>query len=138
MWLFKAGEDPEDPGIFLAVFGSIGAIFLLIGLELLLAEAHHRSLLRRAYESGHYVMAKIAGVRQQQTSNRGAQYPYVLECHYTDPDTGVAHVYFSRPLYVNAQDLLTSDEVPVYIDRMREDVGFVDVDAVLPKIKIHR
>ena len=34
------------------------------------------------------------------------------------------------------EHLLTSDEVPVYIDR--NGTGFVDIDAVLPVIEVHR
>ena len=34
--------------------------------------------------------------------------------------------------------LFTSDEVPVYIDRMNEKTFFVDIDAVLPKVVVHR
>jgi len=61
----------------------------------------------------------------------------VVECHYTDPFTGIAHVYFSRYLYTDVTDLLKSDVVPVYIDRMDDRVGFVDIDAVLPEIRVH-
>ena len=34
--------------------------------------------------------------------------------------------------------MLTSDEVPVYLDRMNEKIAFVDIDAVLPKVVMHR
>jgi len=33
--------------------------------------------------------------------------------------------------------LLKSDTVPVYIDRYNENIGFVDIDAVLPERRIH-
>jgi hypothetical protein len=61
----------------------------------------------------------------------------VVEVHYTDPDTGTVHVFYSRYLYINAKRLLTSYEVPVYMDREDKRVGFVDIDAVLPKIEVH-
>ncbi len=138
LWHFKAGEDPQDPLIFLCVFGGIGAVFLLTGLGLLLAELYRRAQLRRAYEGGYYVMAKIAGVTAQNQVRVNGSSPLMLECHYRDPDTGVVHVYYSRYLYVDVTDMLQSDQVPVYIDRMNDRVGFVDVDAVLPKIEIHR
>ena len=34
LWYFKAGDDPEDPVVFLCVFGGIGAVFLLRSLPL--------------------------------------------------------------------------------------------------------
>ena len=137
LWYYGAGDGPDDSLVFLCVFGGLGAIFLLVGLGLLLADIHRRTLLRRAYESGYYVMAKIAGTEVRANVNVKGRHPKYVECHYTDPSTGTVHVYFSRDLYVQVDDLFTSDEVPVYLDRMNDAVGFVDIDAVLPKIQVH-
>ena len=72
----------------------------------------------------------------QKNVNTVSGVPRMLECAYTDP-SGVVHVYRSRYLYTDISKLLKSDTVPVYIDRYNEDIGFVDVDAVLPEIRIH-
>ncbi len=136
-WHFKIGDDPEAPEIFLYTFGGMGAVFLIVGLVLLLMDIRRRALLRRAYESGHYVMAQIAGINEQKNVNMNGRYPNTVECHYTDPDTGIVHIYYSRYLYINVSDLLQSDQVPVYIDRMNDRIGFVDIDAVLPEIRVH-
>lgn len=136
-WYYKVGSDPEDPQIFLYVFGGMGAAFFLVGLGLLLADVRRCALQRRAYEGGYYVMAKIAGVHTQKNVNMNGMNPVVVECHYQDPSSGVVHIYRSRYLYMHVDGLLQSDQVPVYIDRMNEDIGFVDIDAVLPKIKVH-
>ena len=137
LWYFRAGEDPEDPQILLYTFGGIGAAFLAAGLILLLADVRRRALQRRAYEGGYYVTARIAGVRPVTYVNRNGRCPNVVECHYTDPDTGVVHIYYSRYLYIEVADILKSDQVPVYIDRMNGRVGFVDIDAVLPAVRVH-
>ena len=137
-WFFTIGDGSVDQMIFLYTFGGTGAVFFLVGLGLLMADIRRRALLRRAYESGHYVMAKIVGVNEQRNVNMNGRNPFVVECHYTDPGTGVVHVYYSRYLFVNVDDLLLSGEVPVYFDRMNENVGFVDIDAVLPVVKVHR
>ena len=95
-------------------------------------------LLRRAYEGGYCVMAKIAGKSAvENVSFHNGRHPWVVECHYTDPATGTVHVFYSRYLNVQVMDLLKSDEVPVYLDRMDQRVGFVDIDAVLPEIEVH-
>ena len=47
-------------------------------------------------------------------------------------------MFFSRYLYFDPTGLFSSDEVPVYIDRMNEKTFFVDIDAVLPKVVVHR
>ena len=137
-WHFQVGQKPGDPQVFLFVFGGMGAAFFLAGLILLLCDLRRRAALRRAYEGGYAVMATIAGVQARKNVNMNGSCPHVVECHYTDPDTGVVHVYFSRYLYFNVEDLLQSDKVPVYIDRMHDEIGFVDIDAVLPPIRIHR
>ena len=136
-WYFQVGDDPESPQIFLYTFGGMGAAFLLAGLVLLLLDVRRRAQLRRAYEGGYSVMAKIAGVNAQYNVKINRTYPSVVECHYTDPDTGIVHVYFSRYLYVSVDNLLQSDQVPVYIDRTDDRIGFVDIDAVLPEIRVH-
>ncbi len=137
LWAVGAGEDPEDPMIFLCVFGGVGLVLLAIGLGLILADVARRSAMRRAFEGGYYVMGKIAGVRERTNVNTGTRHPLVLECHFTDPDTGTAHVCFSRYLYFDPEDLLKTDEVPVYLERMGKGV-FVDIDAVLPQVVVHR
>ncbi len=135
---FGAGENPEDPMIFLCVFGGMGLIFFMTGLGLLAADLQRRSAMRRAVESGEYVMAKIAGVRQKVNVNSGGTHPCVVECHYLNPDTGEMHVFFSRYLYFDPTGMFTADEAPVYLDRMNEKTAFVDIDAVLPKVILHR
>lgn len=94
--------------------------------------------MRRAYESGNYVMAKITDMKVNPSINGTHGSPYVLECQYKDPDTGAVHIWYSRNLYMNVKELLTSDEVPVYVDRSDYRVAFVDVDAILPEISVHR
>ncbi|MBQ6060457.1 MAG: hypothetical protein IJL36_03330 [Clostridia bacterium] len=137
-WYFRVGDEPEDPEIFLYVFGGMGAAFLLVGLILLGMDLYRRARLRRAYEGGYFVMAKIAGKSAvENVSFHNGRHPWVVECHYTDPATGTVHVFYSRYLNVQVMDLLKSDEVPVYLDRMDQRVGFVDIDAVLPEIKVH-
>jgi len=123
---------------FLICFAGIGGIFLAVGLMLLLLELRRRAKQRAAYEGGYYVMGRIAGLRTNARVNMNGSHPVVMEVHYEDPDTGTVHVYYSRYLYVHVEDILTGSEVPVYIDRGDDRVGFVDVDAVLPRIEVHK
>ena len=129
-------QGPDDPVIFTAVFCGVGGIFLVLGLVFLGLDLRRRYLLRRAYESGSRVEAEILGVVEQQNVNMANGRPRMLEAAWTDAN-GVVHVYRSRYLYVNVEKLLKSKTVPVYIDRYNENIGFVDVDAVLPEIRVH-
>ena len=138
LWYHGAGNSPQDPAIVLGVFGGMGAAFLLTGLALLGSDLRRRALQRRAYEGGNCVMAKITGVQAIRSVNINGRNPVTVECRYTDPATDTAHIWYSRYLYADVRDMLKSDEVPVYIDRTDGRIGFVDIDAVLPEIRIHR
>ena len=148
-------KTASDPVIFTAVFCSVGGLFLVLGLVFLALDLRRRYLLRRAYVSGNRVEAEILGMAEPQSGNmfsgstrvmqaeasRKEQMafstgPRVLEAAWTDAN-GVAHIYRSRYLHSNVEKLLKSNIVPVYIDRYNEDIGFVDIDAVLPEIRVH-
>ena len=129
-------KQPNDPIVFLAVFGGVGGLFLLMGLGFLFADLRRRYLLRRAYEGGERVEAEIIGMVTQRNVNTMHGSPRMLECAWTAP-SGVVHIYRSRYLYTDVTKLIQSRTVPVYIDRFNENIGFVDIDAVLPEIRIH-
>ena len=129
-------EGNGDPAVFTAVFCGIGGLFLLLGLGFLAVDIRRRYLLRRAYEGGNRVDAQILGVVTQRNVNTTYGSPRMLQAAWTDPN-GIVHVYHSRYLNMDVTSLLTSDTVPVYIDRYKENIGFVDIDAILPEIRIH-
>lgn len=130
LWYFKAGRKPEDPQIFLYVFGGMGAAFFLGGLGLLMADVRRRALQRRAYEGGYYVTGKIVGVKTQKNVTLNGVHPVVVECRYQDPSSGDERICRSRYLYGNVDGRLLSDAVPVYIDRMNDKAAYADIDAV--------
>jgi hypothetical protein len=123
-----------DPAVFTAVFCGIGGLFLLLGLGFLAVDIRRRYLLRRAYDGGNCVEAKILGVVMQRNVNMAYGQPRMIEAAWTDSN-GVVHVYRSRYLKTDVTKLLKSDTVPVYIDRYNENIGFVDIDAILPEIR---
>ena len=129
-------DGSDDPAVFTAMFCCIGGLFLLLGMGFLAYEIRRRHLLRRAYDGGNCVEAQILGVVGQRYVNMAYGQPRMLEAAWTDPN-GVVHVYHSRYLKTDVTKLLKTDTVPVYVDRYNEDIGFVDVDAILPEIRIH-
>lgn len=132
---FNVGEDPEDPVIFLTVFGGLGLSFTAVGGVLLAADVKRRKAAMRAIDSGRKVMGTVSGIRMITHVNRGTMNPYQVEVHWQD-EAGVMHIFRSRYLYFNPEGILTSDQVPVYLE---ENGGgsFVDIDAVLPEIRMH-
>lgn len=129
-------HSPEEPVIFRAVFCGVGGIFLLLGLVFLFVELRRRYLLQRAYSCGNCVDAQVLGMVTQKNVSTFQGQPRMLEAAWTD-GSGVVHVYRSRYLYTDVTRLLKSDTVPVYVDRFDESIGFVDIDAVLPEIRVH-
>ena len=109
---------------------------LVSGIFFLAHELLRRHRLRRAFDDGIRVDAKILGLVPETRVTVNHVHPWVLECAYTDT-SGVVHIYRSRYLYTDVSEFLTSDTVPVYIDRVNEKTAFVDVDAVLPEIRKH-
>ncbi len=130
------GDTLEAGTMLVSIFGGVGGLFLILGLAFLAHELLRRHRLRRAFDDGIRVDAKILGLVPETRVTVNHVHPWVLECAYTDT-SGVVHIYRSRYLYTDVSEFLTSDTVPVYIDRVNEKTAFVDVDAVLPEIRKH-
>lgn len=115
--------DAAKPGeygrVFLYVFVGMGAFFLILGLAFLSADLRRRYLLRRAWYGGNAVAAKVTGVRSVNNVSMNGRHPVVLECEYQ------GNVYRSRYLYRDVPE--TGSEVTVYIDRIDDRIGFVDI-----------
>ena len=114
---------------FRAVFCGMGGLFLVLGLCFVLVDVRRRARLRRAYDMGNYVEAKILGMKELKNIDVNSRHPNVIECAWTDA-AGVEHIYRSRALFREAWPL-KSDTVPVYVDRDDAGIGFVDIDAVI-------
>ena len=118
-----------DRDLFRYAFLAMGALFLLLGLGFLLTDLRRRHRLRQAYYGGNYVEARIIAVREIPNVRMNGRHPVVIECSHTDA-YGAEHLYRSRYLYSPPRGELVGRTVPVYVDRMNESTGFVDVDAV--------
>ena len=55
--------------------------------------------------------------------------------YFRDPATGKPHICYSQALYCNPAGMITSKQVPVYIDRNNENNLYVDIDRVLAEEK---
>lgn len=128
-------DDPKGAEIFKWVMGGLGLVFLITGLVLLYLGIRHRNQLRQAYEYGNKVEAKIMGVKTELMS-KSSTVIRRLECSYTD-DNGVVHVFRSRYLPTDVSGMLKTDTVPLYLNRDNPNIGYVDVDAILPEIRVH-
>ena len=119
-----------DLNAFRSTFIAMGTLFLLLGLGFLSHDLLRRHRLRQAYNGGNYVDARIVSIKVVPNVRVNGQNPFVIECSHTDA-YGEEHRYKSRYLYSMPREDLIGQTIPVYIDRMNESTGFVDVDSIL-------
>ena len=117
--IVHAARPGETGQAILYTFCGIGFTFLLLGLGFLLIDIRRRYLMRRAYLGGNAVTAKVVAIRNVNNVNMNGQHPVVLDCEYQ------GNIYHSRYLYRNVPEIGT--EVTVYVDRMDDRIGFVDI-----------
>ena len=127
---FHSLRASDDLAMFKYVFIGMGTLFLLLGLGFLFGDLLRRHRLRQAYYGGNYVDARICAIKDIRNVNMNGRHPVVIECSYTDP-YGEERIYRSRYIYSSLREDLIGKMVPVYIDRMNDSIGFVDVDSVL-------
>ena len=125
-----ASRVSGDLSILKYTYISLGAFFLLLGLGFLSHDLLRRHRLRQAYYAGNFVDARIISVKEIPTVRVNRRHPFVIECSHTDA-YGEEHRYKSRYLYSAPREDLIGQTVPVYVDRLDERTGFVDVDSVL-------
>jgi len=125
-----------DVRILPLIFGGIGLLFLLSGLAVAVARLHRRLRARRIVNAGYYVTAEVADLRVNFSVQVNGRSPYVMECHYQDPETGVLHVFDSRPLYYCPAELI-GKPVRVYVEEGNFGHYYVDADSILPEVERH-
>ncbi len=118
-----------DLSMFRYTFIGIGGLFLVLGLGFLGHDLARRHRLRQAYYGGNCVDARIVSVKVIPNVRMNGRNPVVIECVHMDA-YGEEHRYRSRYLYSLPGEDLIGKTVPVYVDRMNENTGFVDVDAI--------
>ena len=109
----------ETSRIILYSFSLIGGVFLLMGIGFLTIDLRRRHLWRNAYNGGYEVKAAVTGIRTVYNVNMNGNHPVVLECEYE------GKIYHSRYLYRNIPEI--GSEVSVYIDRMDDRIGYLDI-----------
>ncbi len=126
-----------DPGIFLPVFGGIGLLFFVLGLVFLIVTFHKRMLQAQLLQEGYCITAQITSCNPNYNVRVNGRCPYVAECSYMDPATGVVHLFRSRNVYFDPTMIVNGMDVPVYVrpDDFRH--YYVDLDAVLPQVVKH-
>lgn len=109
-WRFPVKET-----LFLSVYGSMGLIFLAIGLVFLVIKIRRKQRCNRLLQSGSYIMAEIVETKINYNVRINGKSPYVVECQYWDM-AGNVHIFKSRCLYFNPESLFKDRMVRVYVE----------------------
>lgn len=117
--ILNTANPGRNARIVFWIFEAMGAAFFLIGTGFLSGVLRRRHLMRRAYNGGNAVTARVTDIRAQNNVSINGQHPIVLDCEYR------GNVYQSRYLYRNIPE--RGSEITVYIDRIDERIGFVDI-----------
>ncbi len=136
-----AERHPEnttgDPRLFFWIFGGIGAVFLILGIIFLALMLRRRAIHKRIFAEGYYVMATVTSVMPDYNIRINGKCPYFAECSYTDPETGILHLFRSRNIFFDPTAILMDARVPVYIEKGNYRHYYVDVDSLLPEVRRH-
>ena len=122
--------------ICLSVYGSMGLIFLAIGLVFLVIKIRRKQRCNRLLQSGSYIMAEIVETKINYNVRINGKSPYVVECQYWDM-AGNVHIFKSRCLYFNPESLFKDRMVRVYVEGDNYKNYYVDIDEVLPRVIRH-
>jgi len=125
-----------DVKVLPLVFGGIGTPFLIVGLACAVWAVRRRIAIRKVVAAGDYVTAKVVSVRQNFNVQVSGRCPFVVECHYQDPVTGVLHVFHSCNLYYYPEELM-GNEIRVYVDPKNMKHYYVDTCSLNQDVQIH-
>lgn len=112
------------------IFLVLGLSFLVVGVLCAVMKIKKNNMIDRVISEGYSVMATIVSVDYNYSVTVNGRHPSVLECHYQDPSTGLMHVFMSKDIYLNPQELVGT-EIRVYVDRTDYSRYYVDVESVI-------
>lgn len=130
--------DPEHPKrvkttmlyfIFKVVFGSMGAVFALIGGSIRWNGRRKKNRQKKLKETGTRVYAQVSGGHLCVNYTVGSRHPYQLECRYTDVFSGETCLYISDYTWENPEAHI-GRQVTVYVDPSDRDTYYVDLDSL--------
>ncbi len=129
-----------DVRILPYIFGLLGLLLLVVSAILLVHVYRIGKVQKQLLEGGKYITATISGVSADYQVRINRAPTYKVECDYHDPRTGVLHKFHSKNLRYHPGSFLVGKNVRVYVTDKNDyeyKNYFVDIDPLLPEIKIH-
>ncbi|MCQ3032709.1 DUF3592 domain-containing protein [Pseudomonas syringae] len=79
------------------------------------------------------VNARFQGVRLNHTLSVNGRNPYVIDCHWTNPETYRVHVFESDNIWFDPSSYINSEEIRVFMDKKNTRKYYVDT-SFLPQL----
>lgn len=145
--MFVLGLKVDSEMFIMAIiFGSVGTLFLALGLLFLFMELKKRKVYNRLLQEGYYILAEVVEIDRNLSVSYGntstvggGRHPYIIKCEYMDENSTI-HIFSSRNITKYPGSDLLGRQVRVYVDR--NDYGnfkhyYVDVDELIGNVVEH-
>ncbi|MCH4192675.1 MAG: hypothetical protein LKF52_10235 [Butyrivibrio sp.] len=127
VYSFSKPEQTEDAEILLLIPGGIGLAFLVPGLIAFLGVVLKIWRQEKAVAGGQYIMGYVVNVTTDAATHVNDRFLQRLECHYSDPDTGIMHIFLSNPVTYYPQEKMNT-EVKIYVCPRDLRCYYVDIN----------
>jgi hypothetical protein len=107
-------------------FSSVGGFIFLIGK---LSNRKNGNLQR----DGVPVNARFQGVRLNHMLSVNGRNPYLIDCHWTNPETHRVHVFESENIWFDPSSYINSEDIRVFMDKKNTRKYYVDT-SFLPQL----
>lgn len=119
--------------LFLAMFGGIGGIFVVLGVIFLVLVAKKKKRYEALVSSGKYFWADVAEISYDASVRINGRCPRILIVRYVAPN-GEIRMFRSRPITKSCPMDLVGRKVRVYADESNLRNYYVDVEPLLQNI----
>ena len=135
--------DPDNPRNIIAgggaeylflIFPAIGAMFFIIGASIGIVKFKKANGKKRLMEYGELIYADIEQIGLNSSYSVNGRSPYLIYCHWTDPDSLTTYTFKSPNIWGNPEPQMKAKgltNIPVYIDRGNPKKYYVSVDELL-------
>lgn len=133
-------DNAEDLFVLELVFGLMGGIFLFIGLVFLCIEWAKTLRKNRLISEGYTVEAEIDSIDFQPNYMINGRHPYVINCRYTNKDTGEVYFYRSEHIWFNPAALIESRAIKllrVYVERHNMKKYYVSLEPISENVNVY-
>lgn len=122
----------------LLVFGLLGGIFLLIGLIMLGVSIKKQTSKNALLASGTRVYADITDIDLNTSYSVNGRHPYVINCRWTNPASGITYLFKSGNLWFNPDFLIEEHHIislSVYLNMEKPKKYYIDISELTDKVQ---